>query len=156
MRISAAVHPLVVVKHRQKCAFEMARPLQDLQPDLGVGLHQLPLRVVERIVLGEDRSRESQLPDVVQQPRPGEDALLRSSHPELAGDLDTKLADAAVVRSDLAVGHTHDVRLAVPIWKFPYQRTWDHDSHALPPLVAARLSDRQRTSRTCGSLTYWG
>src|SRR5260370_16930402 len=103
MRISAAIHPLVMVKHRQKRALEVARPLQDLQSDFRVGLHQLPLRVVKRVVLVEDGAWESQLPDVVQQAGAREDALPRLGHAHLARALNAQLASTAVVRSDLAV-----------------------------------------------------
>src|SRR5258708_34469910 len=104
-----------MVKHGQKSAFEMARPLQDLQSGLWVGLHQLPLRVVQRVVLVQDGAGESQLPDVVQEARSCEDTLLSVCHAQLSSDLDAQLADAAVVRSDLAVGHMHDVCLAAPV-----------------------------------------
>ncbi len=66
-------------------------------------------------MLVEDGAWESQLPDVVQQAGAREDALLRVGHAQLARDLDAQLAYTAVVRSDLAVGHTHDSCLAAPV-----------------------------------------
>src|SRR5260370_10545163 len=76
VRIAAAVHALVVVQHREKSALDMAGPLKDLQADLGMSLHQLPLRGLERILLVEDGAWAPELADVVQKPRSGTYSLL--------------------------------------------------------------------------------
>ena len=56
--------------------------------DLGMSLHELPLRVVERIVLVEDGAWDPELADVVQEPGPGKDSLLRRRHAQLPSDPD--------------------------------------------------------------------
>jgi hypothetical protein len=123
----------VVVEHRKKGALEMAGPLKDLQADLRMSLHELPLRIVERIVLVEDGAGDPKLADVVQKAGSGEDSLLCRGHAQLPSDADAKLADPAIVSSDLMVGDTHDPRASGPVLECPRQRARDHDCQPVSP-----------------------
>src|SRR5476649_450574 len=97
MRVAAAIHPLVVVEDAEQLALEMPAALEDRDSDLGVGLHDCGLGFVERPVLLEDRVRNAELADVVEQAGPGEDAQLSGGHAQLPPNLDAELSDPPVV-----------------------------------------------------------
>ena len=103
MRVSTAVHPLVVVQDREQLSLEMTAPLEDPQADLRMGLHHRPLQRAQRAVLLQDRIRDAELADIMQKARAGENAHLRGGHPELAPDVHAELRDASVVALRLAI-----------------------------------------------------
>src|SRR5712692_7525597 len=98
-----------------------------------MSLHELPLGVVERIVLVEDGARDPELADVVQKTGPGEDSLLCRSHAQLPSDPDAQMADPAVVSADLTVGDAHDPRASKPVLECPRQRARDHNCQPVTP-----------------------
>ena len=65
--IAAAVPALVLVPHRLRDVAEARQRLQDPLADDRVLAHQVPLGVVERPGLVQDRVGDADLPDVVEQ-----------------------------------------------------------------------------------------
>ena len=97
-RVAAAVEPLVMVEHEPADRLvEAAELVQELAAALGVLLDDVVLVVVERARLLQDRLRDRELADVVQEPADREAAQARGGEAELLADLDRERRDAARV-----------------------------------------------------------
>src|SRR5207302_3441340 len=89
--------PLVGVKRREHLPGVATGAAEDREPELGVGLHDTPLWLGERARLLQDRSRDPELADVVQQATAADGVQLLPAHAQLTADIDGEPCDPAVV-----------------------------------------------------------
>src|SRR5205807_5206420 len=86
LRVSGSVVALVVVPDRGNGVLEEAEPVDDAGALVRVALHQPPLLRVEPLGLQQDRIRNRELADVVEERRVPEQVELALREPELASD----------------------------------------------------------------------
>ena len=102
-RVAAAVEALVVVPDRGHRLVEEPEPLDDPRALLGVALHDHPLVVGQRRRLEQDRVRDRELADVVEERRVAELVEVGLRELELAADRERELLDAARVAGRVGV-----------------------------------------------------
>ena len=95
VRVAGAVEALVVVLDRRHGVAEEAEPVDDPRALLRVVLHERPLQPGERRRLEEDRVRDRELADVVEERRVTEQVELGLREADLPADRERELLDAA-------------------------------------------------------------
>ena len=101
--IPRPVEALVVVTDGGHGVVEEAEPVDDARPLLCVPLHQRPLIAGEARGLQEDRVRDGELPDVVEERRMPEQVQLCVRETELPSDCQRELLDPARVAGGVGV-----------------------------------------------------
>ena len=95
VRIAGAVDALVMVPNRRNRIVEEAEAIDDARAFVGMALHQRPLLLGEARGLQEDRVRDRELPDVVEQRCVPEQIELGLREPEFPADRKRELLDTA-------------------------------------------------------------
>ena len=103
VRVAGAVEALVVVADRRHRVLEEAEAVDDARALLGVALHQRPLLARQARRLEEDRVRDRELADVVEERRVAEQVELRLREAELAADRERELLHAPRVAGGVRV-----------------------------------------------------
>ena len=107
VRIAGAVEALVMVADRRNGVAEEAEPVDDARALVGVALHQRPLLLRQARRLQQDRVRDRQLADVVEERGVAEQVELDVREPELTTDRERKLLDTARVAGRVGVPRVH-------------------------------------------------
>ena len=101
--VARAVEALVVVADRRDRVAEESEPVDDAGALVGVALHQRPLLLRQARGLQQDRVRNRELADVVEERRVAEQVELGVREAELAADRQRELLDAARVARGVRV-----------------------------------------------------
>ena len=133
VRVALAVPALVTGADDRADVAELVDRREDLRAQLRVHLDQRALVVVERAGLQEDRVRDADLADVVEE-RAELEALERLTvEPELGADLERGVRDPARMRGRVLVARLERVR----------ERLDRGEERALERLEARRVRDRE-------------
>ena len=105
--IAGAVEALVVVADRRNGVAEEAEPVDDAGALVGVALHQRPLLLRQARRLQQDRVRDRQLADVVEEGRVAEQVELHVRESELTTDRERQLLHTARMAGRVGVPRVH-------------------------------------------------
>ena len=111
--VAGAVEALVVMADRRHGVAEEAEAVDDARALVGVALHQRPLLLREARRLEQDRVRDRELADVVEERRVAEQVELGLREAELAADRQRELLHAARVAGGVGVARVDGRREAL-------------------------------------------